>query len=125
MTLEWLNYAITVGVRCQVSEERITEFVQNYSFTDASTLGGGFGSHEVRPVPPHGSTPFHTRLKTPTTGHQDTIAITATTHTTPEVHERTADHQLERVVDQQGRAEKRHGGTSVENRLRGAGKEVV
>ena len=35
--IEWLNHAITVGVRCHVSEERIREFVQNYSFTDAST----------------------------------------------------------------------------------------
>ena len=35
--IEWLNYAITVGVRCHVSEERIAEFVKNYSFTDAAT----------------------------------------------------------------------------------------
>ena len=34
--IEWLNGAITAGILAHVSEERIEEFVRNFSFTDAS-----------------------------------------------------------------------------------------
>ena len=34
--IEWLNGAITDGVRSLVSEPRIEEFVRNYSFLDAN-----------------------------------------------------------------------------------------
>ena len=35
--IEWLNLAITLGVVDHVSEERITQFVKNFAFTDACT----------------------------------------------------------------------------------------
>ena len=37
--IEWLNAAITAGVLHHVSEDRIEDFVRNFSFTDAAYMG--------------------------------------------------------------------------------------